>query len=163
MLGIGLLTGQMMGCATMMTGRYNEITISTSPTNATIFDDSGNILAVTPAKLTIKKNKQPMLRFVKEGFHDSTVVLKRSHSRIYLAQAAMWMGWYFVVPADGKTPLLWAAVGGLYGGAFYIVDRMLGGAWVHKQREFFMFLIPEYRTGKLGNKNKIQIQMKKQD
>ena len=92
-----------------------------------------------------------MLRFVKEGFHDSTVVLKRSHSRIYLAQAAMWMGWYFVVPTDGKTPLNWAAAGGLYGGFFYMIDRMLGGAWEYK---------PEYRSGNLGNKKKIEIQMK---
>ena len=153
LLGVSFLTGQIMGCATMVTGRYNEITISTNPTNATILDESGNVLAVTPAKLTIKKNEQPMLRFVKDGFQDTTLVVSRRPSLFYVMQMAMWTGWYFVNPADGKTPLNWAAAGGLYGGVFYMIDRILGGAWEYK---------PEYRTGKLGNKKKIEIQMKKQ-
>ena len=148
---VGLLTGQIMGCATMAMGRYNEISISTTPANATILDDSGNVLAVTPAKLTIKKNEEPMLRFVKDGFQDTTVVIGRSPSLFYVMQMAMYAGWYFMVPADGKTPLNWAAAGGLYGGFFYIIDRMLGGAWEYK---------PEYRSGNLGNKKKIEIQMK---
>ena len=142
---VGLLTGQIMGCATMAMGRYNEITISTTPANATILDDSGNVLAVTPAKLTIKKNEEPMLRFVKDGFQDTTVVIGRSPSLFYVMQMAMYAGWYFMVPADGKTPLNWAAAGGLYGGFFYIIDRMLGGAWEYK---------PEYRSGNLGKKRK---------
>ena len=80
MLGVSLLTVQIMGCATMVTGRYNEITFSTNPRNATILDESGNVLAVTPAKLTIKKNEQPILRFVKDGFQDTTVVVSRRPS-----------------------------------------------------------------------------------
>ena len=113
----------------MVMGRYNEITISTTPTNATILDDSGNVLAVTPAKLTIKKNEEPMLRFVKDGFQDTTVVMSRRPSLFYVMQMAMYAGSYFMVPADGKTPLNWAAIGGLYGGVSYMIDRMLGGAW----------------------------------
>ena len=141
-VGVGLLTGQIMGCATMVMGRYNEITISTTPTNATILDDSGNALAVTPAKLTIKKNEEPMLRFVKDGFQDTTVVMSRRPSLFYVMQMAMYAGGYCMVPADRKTPLNWAAAGGLNGGVLYMIDRMLGGAW--------------------GNKKKVEIQMKKQ-
>lgn len=136
----------------MMTGRYNEIMISTNPSNAKIIDEAGKILAVTPAKLTIKKNEQPKLRFVKEGFQDSSVVLKRSLQLYPIAQMAFWTGWYFVVPADGKTPLNWAKFGAICGGAFYIADLLLGGAWVYK---------PDYTSGEFGSKKKLNIQMKK--
>ena len=145
-------TGQIMGCATMMTGRYNEITISTNPSNAKIIDDSGKVLAFTPAKLTFRKNEQPKLRFVKEGFQDSSVVLKRSLRLYPIAQMLFWTGWYFVVPADGKTPLKWAKIGAIYGGAFYIADLLLGGAWTYR---------PDYRPGQLDSKKKLNIQMKK--
>jgi len=94
-----------------------------------------------------------MLRFVKDGFQDTTVVMSRRPSLFYVMQMAMYAGSYFMVPADGKTPLNWAAAGGLYGGVSYMIDRMLGGAWEYK---------PEYRSGNLGNKKKIEIQMKKQ-
>ena len=136
----------------MMTGRYNEIMISTNPINAKILDESGKVLAVTPAKLTIKKNEQPKLRFVKEGFQDSSVVLKRSLRLYPIAQMLFWTQWYFMVPADGKTPLKWAAVGGIYGGACYIADLLLGGAWTYR---------PDYRSGQLDSKKKLNIQMKK--
>ena len=145
-------TGNIIGCGTMMTGRYNEITISTNPSNAKIIDDSGKVLAVTPAKLTIKKTKQPKLRFIKEGFHDSSIVIQRSLSLFPIAQMASWASWYFVVPADGKTPLNWAKFGAIYGGAFYIADLLLGGAWVYK---------PDYASGEFGSKKKLNIQMKK--
>ena len=57
------------------------------------YDDSGKVLAFTPAKLTIKKNKQPKPA-IKEGFKDSSIVMQRSLSLFPIAQMASWAGWY---------------------------------------------------------------------
>ena len=128
---VGMLVTQVMSCATMLTGRYNEVAISTNPPNARILNESGKLLGVTPTKFTIRKKDQPIFRLVHENFKDTTIVLKKRPNSFYVVQSIGWYFWYTAV-SEGYTPLDWAKFVGKYGISCYVGDRILGGAWEHK-------------------------------
>ena len=74
------------GCAPAMTtavsGRYDEVIISTEPSNVQIYDKGGNLLARSPAKLTLARMSQPTLYLSKAGFRDTTITLKGRFNRL---------------------------------------------------------------------------------
>ena len=91
---VGMLVTQVMRCATMLTGRYNEVAISTNPPNARILNESGKLLGLHRPNLPDSKKEQPIFRLVHEVFKDTTFVLKKRPNSFYVVQS---LGWYFVV------------------------------------------------------------------
>jgi hypothetical protein len=57
----------MAGCATVFSGRHQEVTFLSQPDGATV-TVGGKILGKTPLTTTIQKDKNQELRFEKEGY-----------------------------------------------------------------------------------------------
>ena len=130
------------GCAPAMTtavsGRYDEVIISTEPSNVQIYDKGGNLLARSPAKLTIARTSRPTLHLSKAGFRDTTITLKGRFNRLIplsivpaLTVGALSLqgapdkenlGQWFLIASSMN--LLWS----------HLPDYFLGGAWDHKER-----------------------------
>ena len=76
---VGIAASYLMGCAAAMTtvvsGRYDEVIVSTNPSNVSIYDEDGTRLALSPAKLTIARKDQPTLYLRKNGFQDTAIVI----------------------------------------------------------------------------------------
>ncbi|MFA5143883.1 MAG: PEGA domain-containing protein [Candidatus Omnitrophota bacterium] len=62
------------GCATLITGWYQKVPVSSDPGGATVTVDGGEKY-ITPVKLHLKRNRDYTLCFTKEGYKDETVKL----------------------------------------------------------------------------------------
>ena len=76
-IAVGIAASHLMGCdapalTTVVSGRYDEVIVSTTPSNVSIYDEGGTRLALSPAKLTIARKDQPVLHLRKDGFQDTT-------------------------------------------------------------------------------------------
>ena len=137
---IGAVMVYLAGCASIIAGRYDDVIIITNPPNAEIYDQSGadavKLLGITPAKLTISRNAQPVLLLRKDGFQDSTVVLKRRINpliSISIAPAILLGGVWSLLeddPASRGTEkwMRFTFFNLLY---MHLPDYFLGGAWEH--------------------------------
>ena len=86
-IAVGIAASHLMGCGvpaltTVVSGRNDEVIVSTTPSNVSIYDGDGTPLAITPAKLTIARKDQPVLHLRKDGFQDTTILLKRRVNRL---------------------------------------------------------------------------------
>lgn len=62
----------LQSCATLFSGSYDEVDLSSEPTGAKVFvngKDEGN----TPMTVRLKKSKEYTIEFVKEGFKTKTM------------------------------------------------------------------------------------------
>ena len=62
------------GCATLITGWYQKVPVSSDPQGATVQVDGGEKY-VTPTKLHLKRNHDHTLLFTKDGYRSETVTL----------------------------------------------------------------------------------------
>ena len=143
-----MATIYLSGCAPAMTtavsGRYDEVIISTEPSNVGIYDERGTLLARSPAKLTFERKEQPILNLYKEGFHDTTITLKRGINPlvpISILPALTLGALSFPGAPDGESFGRWSLFWKWFLIAssmnliwFHLPDHVLGGAWDHKER-----------------------------
>ena len=141
-IAVGVVASHLMGCGapaltTVVSGSYDEVIVSTTPSNVSIYDEGGTRLALSPAKLTIARKDQPTLQLRKDGFQDTTIVLKRRVNRLVplsIIQALVIGGMSFQGSPDGQNFLPWF----LFASAInltwsHLPDYFLGGAWDHKK------------------------------
>jgi hypothetical protein len=148
---VGIAASYLMGCAAAMTtvvsGRYDEVIVSTNPSNVSIYDEDGTRLALSPAKLTIARKDQPTLYLRKNGFQDTAIVIKRHINRlipISLANALVVGGLSFQGSPDGKNFLPWFLVASSINLIWaHLPDYFLGGAWDH-QKEIEILMKKKY-------------------
>ena len=142
-IGVGISVAHLAGCAipamtTVLSGRYDEVIISTTPSNVTIYDGAGKPLAITPAKLTIARKDQPALHLRKDGYQDTTILLKRRLNRlvpISFIPAMVIGGLSFQGSPDGKYFLPWFVFASATNLIWsHLPDYFLGGAWDHKRQ-----------------------------
>jgi len=68
------------GCATIVNGRSQAVTVSSEPPGANVFVGS-RLLGVTPVRLELKRREEHIvLRFEKDGFVGQEIPVKRSVS-----------------------------------------------------------------------------------
>ncbi len=60
------------GCATIVNGKTQEISISTVPPGATVTIDGTQTL-ITPAKVELRRNKDYVLTFTKDGYQTQVI------------------------------------------------------------------------------------------
>ena len=140
-IAVGITASHLMGCSapaltTVVSGRYDEVIVSTTPSKVSIYDDRGKRLALSPAKLTIARKDQPTLYLRKDGFQDTTIILKPRLNRLLLLpiMPAMYVGYMSFQISDGMNSGPWF----LYASAmnlffFTLPDFILGGALDHKK------------------------------
>jgi len=138
-IAVGIVISHLTGCAaltTVVSGRYDEVIVSTTPPNVNIYDDSGTRLARSPAKLTIARRDQPTLHLRKDGFQDTTIVIKRRLNRLVplsIMPALVVGAGSFQGSPDGKHFFRWfffaSSVNLIW---THLPDYFLGGAWDHK-------------------------------
>ncbi|MDD5136224.1 MAG: PEGA domain-containing protein [Candidatus Omnitrophica bacterium] len=73
-LSIVFLGVSASGCATLITGWYQKVPVSSDPQGAAVQVDGGEKYT-TPTKLHLKRNRDYTLLFTKEGYRDETVKL----------------------------------------------------------------------------------------
>ena len=142
-IAVAIAASHLMGCVptaaltTVVSGRYDEVIVSTTPSNVSIYDEGGTRLALSPAKLTIARKDQPTLHLRKDGFQDTTIVLKKRVNRLVplsIMPALATGFWSFQGSPDGQNFLPWF----LFASAMnltwsHLPDYFLGGAWDHKK------------------------------
>jgi len=139
---VGIAASHLMGCGapaltTVVSGRYDEVIVSTTPSNVSIYDEGGTRLTLSPAKLAIARKDQPTLYLRKDGFQDTTILLKRRVNRLVplsIMPALVTGGMSFQGSPDGKHFLQWflfaSSINLIW---FHLPDYFLGGAWDHKK------------------------------
>jgi len=127
----------------VVSGRYDEVIISTEPSNVGIYDEGGTLLARSPAKLTFARKDQPIFNLRKEGFQDTTITLKRGINLLVVPLS--------ILPAFAFAAITYPGDGENFGGWLrfgkwvlknssrelirsHLPDYVLGGAWDHKER-----------------------------
>lgn len=71
------------GCATIVNGKTQEISIATNPPGATAVIDDGQ-MCMTPGKVTLARNKDYLITITKDGFQPQVVSLNRGYPRTCL-------------------------------------------------------------------------------
>ena len=106
-------------CATMMTGRTQEILITSNPAGATVKVDNKELK--TPATVTLSKKTSYVVVVEKPGFESAVVEIRRRPSWWNLLDVA----WIYFIP----VPLIY--------------DINTGGFWVFLEDSFHVDLKPE--------------------
>lgn len=65
------------GCATIFSGSKQEIQLNSTPPGATILIN-GNDEGTTPAKVSLRKGKEYVIEFIKDGYKKKTLRLSYS-------------------------------------------------------------------------------------
>jgi len=67
------------GCAaTLAFGRYQTVEFSTEPSGASIYDEDGFQIGITPVKIPLKRNRVQQLTIKKDGYHSAELVMTRT-------------------------------------------------------------------------------------
>ncbi|MBU09451.1 MAG: hypothetical protein CME13_15970 [Gemmatimonadetes bacterium] len=67
------------GCpATLAFGRYQTVEFSTEPSGASIYDEDGFNIGITPVKIPLKRKRVQQLTIKKDGYHSAEIVMKRT-------------------------------------------------------------------------------------
>ncbi len=151
LIALGITASHLMGCGvtaltTVVSGRYDEVIVSTTPFDVGIYDEGGMRLAVSPAKLTIARKDQPKLYLRKDGFQDTAIVVKRRVNRLVpLSLMPALATGFFSLPPDGVNSWHWVLFASAMNLTFsHLPDYFLGGAWDHKQ-EIEVLMIQQER------------------
>jgi len=92
------------GCATIMNGRTQAVTVSSEPPGAHIFMGS-QLLGVTPARLELtRRDDHIALRFEKDGFVGQEIQVKRSVSGWIAGNGGTLLAIDFLTGAAFKHP-----------------------------------------------------------
>ncbi len=139
---IGITFSQIVACGapaltTILSGRHDEVIISTTPERVSIYDSAGKLLAITPAKVTIARKDSPLLYLHRDGFRDTTLLLKPRLNRLLpvsIVPAVVVGGLSFQGAPDGKNFLPWLVVASTLNLIWcHLPDYFLGGAYDHKK------------------------------
>ena len=116
------------GCATIVNGRSQAVTVSSEPPGANVFVGS-RLLGVTPVRLELKRREEHIvLRFEKDGFVGQEIPVKRSVS-----------GW-IAGNVVGMNPLQCQGLSSVDGcpgmfavnvGTLLAIDFLTGAAYAH--------------------------------
>lgn len=114
------------GCATIVNGRTQKVTVQTEPSGATA-SVAGVGSFTTPAVIPLDRDTDHVITFTKAGFHDRSVTLKRRLS-----------GWAF-----GNI---------IFGGIIGIVIDAATGDWWYFDPETFIMNMTSGNLETLGGK-----------
>ena len=82
-LFVGTIT--LSGCAaTMVFGRYQTVEFSTEPSGASIYDENGLNIGITPVEIPLRRNGVQRLMIKKDGYHNAEIVMKRTINKLAL-------------------------------------------------------------------------------
>jgi len=83
------------GCATMINGSKQTVTLMSEPPGATV-TVGGEFTTRTPAALPLTRGKDYQVLFQKEGYKDQTVLLKSSFA--HWVQSILGNVWNYILP-----------------------------------------------------------------
>lgn len=97
-----VLTLATTGCATVWTGPWQTIPISSSPGGATVTVEPAGLEVTTPTSVRLRRAEAQTLRFEREGYRPETLTLARHVSEQTLGNFwLVWIGWAFALPFMG--------------------------------------------------------------
>jgi uncharacterized protein YceK len=131
------------GCATIMSGANQEITIRTTPDNATVriyqTANRGNFYigsSTTPTVVTLKRlqnfGESYRIEIIKEGFQSQIITIRSGID-----------GWYW-----GNVPLALLLGAGLVGA---VIDVLTGSAYALRPSEINVNLLPALNIGMIND------------
>ncbi|GHT13988.1 hypothetical protein AGMMS4956_11040 [Bacteroidia bacterium] len=104
-------------CATILSGRKQSVTFSSTPSGARVVDKKGKEICVTPCAVEIPRKSSTHFTFSKEGYDGCSVLAKGSFNANVL-----WDIPFISIPFIGIP--------------FVIVDYSTGAAWKYKDNRF---------------------------
>lgn len=127
------------GCATILSGRKQDIQVTSSPPNANVFVN-GELKTTTPGEIILKRKGSYTLSFEKEGYEPVEINLNREINELTFLHLLSVVGVWFAVRgelqgADGHLSFL-----------FYntisplIVDLFTGAAFKQNPAELYIEL-----------------------
>jgi hypothetical protein len=75
--GLGLVAISMTGCATIVSGTTQKVSVTSQPSGAKVTAD-GKTTSTTPTDFTLERKNDHTLEFSKDGYKSSTVMLKKT-------------------------------------------------------------------------------------
>jgi hypothetical protein len=117
------------GCASVVNGRTQAVTVTSEPSGARVFIKS-QLVGVTPARLELKRRDADIvLRLEKDGFSAQEIALKRSVSAWLLADAGVGLNPVSCQGLDSSQGCPAALAANL--GTLVLIDFMTGAAYRH--------------------------------
>jgi len=111
------------GCATMISGTSEPVTINSSPDGASI-TQNGIILGKTPTTISLKREANPVLELSKEGYQKQSVPLNTSFNPWVLSNVIWCMSCVLSTTTDYAS----------------------GAAWQYAPNHYYSILYPEGTT-----------------
>ena len=90
------------GCATMISGTTEPVTINSSPEGATI-TQNGIVLGKTPTTIPLNREKNPVLELSKEGYQKQSLPLNTSFNPWVLSNVIWCMSCVLSTSTDYST------------------------------------------------------------
>ncbi len=94
------------GCATIISGTSEPVTLNSSPEGATI-TQNGLILGKTPTTLVLKRESHPIVEISKEGYQKQSVSLDTSFNPWILTNVIWCMSCVFSTTTDYTSGAAW--------------------------------------------------------
>ena len=99
------------GCpATLAFGRYQTVEFSTEPSGASIYDEDGLNIGITPVKIPLKRNRVQQLTIKKDGYHSTEIIMTRIINKMALP--------FFLLPLASPDALIYNIFDIVGGGVF---------------------------------------------
>ena len=99
------------GCpATLAFGRYQTVEFSTEPSGASIYDEDGLNIGITPVKIPLKRNRVQQLTIKKDGYHSTEIIMTRNINKMALP--------FFLLPLASPVALIYNIFDIVGGGVF---------------------------------------------
>jgi hypothetical protein len=117
------------GCATVVHGRTQAVTVTSEPAGASVFIES-QLVGVTPARMELsRRDAHIVLRLEKDGFAAQEIALKRSVSAWLVGDVGLGGNPVSCQGLDsaGPCPALLATNVGI----FMLIDFITGAAYAH--------------------------------
>lgn len=89
-----LIIGLLTGCATIMHGNMQSVSISSTPEGATVAVDN-RVVGTTPVSVELTRKKVHLVQISLEGYKTATLILDRKSSVFYwgnLVFGGVWIG-----------------------------------------------------------------------
>lgn len=92
-------------CATILSGSSQDIFVNTKPQGANVYVDGKDQGVITPAKLAVKRKKQAVYTFQKQGYEDGTVIKQGSFN--FVTFGNILLGGVIGLAVDFSTGATW--------------------------------------------------------
>jgi hypothetical protein len=126
------------GCASIIRGTRQAVTISSEPEGAAVSIDGANV-GITPARPSISRRGPHVISLSKEGYKTQVLQVESSYDFYWIPINVVW-GAGFVAPILGISDIGWGILGAAGFPIAVLIDHITGGVYRPTQTNFHVQL-----------------------